>query len=103
LISIKIGEEPKKVIISILFLLLVACSTSQSSSKGNADAGSYTACEQDSDCACGTSISTGDCFVGNAKYVNTEKQCPDFCTGIAGNFQTQCVEKQCRLVNTNKK
>jgi len=52
-------------------------------------------CVQDSDCACGVHIVTGDCFAGNAQYVDTSKQCPDFCTGIAGNFRTKCVDNVC--------
>jgi hypothetical protein len=55
-------------------------------------------CEQDSDCACGTHIQTGECFIGNKNYVNTETQCPDFCTGIAGNFEISCVNNECRHV-----
>ncbi|MEM2175092.1 MAG: hypothetical protein QXI58_05685 [Candidatus Micrarchaeia archaeon] len=55
-------------------------------------------CLRDEDCACGTKINTGECFVGNKKYVNTEVQCPDFCTGIAGNFVTKCISNKCQLV-----
>ena len=54
-----------------------------------------TYCRQDSDCACGTHISTEDCFAGNKAFVDTESQCPDYCTGIAGNLETRCVESEC--------
>lgn len=55
-------------------------------------------CSTDSDCACGTHIETGDCFYGNKAYVNAEKQCPDYCTGIAAMFETRCVENECAQV-----
>lgn len=58
-------------------------------------------CTSDSDCACGKHKTTGECFVGNKKYVNTTEQCPDFCTGIAGNFEIKCVNNKCKQVNKN--
>lgn len=57
---------------------------------------SETACAVDSDCACGTHIDTGVCFTGNKVFVNVEKQCPDFCTGIAAMFETRCIEGECK-------
>ncbi|MBN2459232.1 hypothetical protein JXB28_03015 [Candidatus Woesearchaeota archaeon] len=60
-----------------------------------------TACTSDSDCACGTRINTGECFIGNKAYVNVEKQCPDFCTGIAGNLYIKCVSGNCQQLNRN--
>lgn len=56
-------------------------------------------CVTSDDCACGTNINTGACFYGNKDYVNTLKQCPDFCTGIAGNFLIKCVNNKCQQVN----
>ena len=55
-------------------------------------------CTADSECACGTHITTGECFYGNKAYVNTKKQCPDFCTGIYASFIQKCVEKKCEKV-----
>jgi hypothetical protein len=63
-------------------------------------AGPEVACDTDADCACGTNVNTGDCFLGNKEYVDTTKQCPDFCTGIAGNLETRCVDNVCKNVNT---
>ena len=57
-------------------------------------------CEQDSDCACGKSIETGDCFYGNKAFVDTSQQCPDFCTGIAGNLVIECVDNTCKQSRT---
>jgi eight-cysteine-cluster-containing protein len=57
-------------------------------------------CSSDSDCACGSHISTGACFYGNKDYVNTLKQCPDFCTGIGGNLEIRCVNNGCASMNT---
>ncbi|MBU5574874.1 MAG: DUF333 domain-containing protein [Candidatus Aenigmarchaeota archaeon] len=55
-------------------------------------------CISKEDCACGTHINTGECFVGSKEFVNIEKQCPDYCTGIAGNFKIDCINHQCKLV-----
>jgi hypothetical protein len=55
-------------------------------------------CEQDMDCACGVHVNTGECFYGNKNYVNTEQQCPDFCTGIAGDLMIKCVANECQQV-----
>ena len=55
-------------------------------------------CEATMDCACGTHIGNGECFYGNAKFVNVSKQCPDFCTGIAGNLEIKCLNSTCTQV-----
>lgn len=55
-------------------------------------------CTTDSDCACGTHIKSGECFVGSKEFVNVEKQCPDYCTGIGGMFETRCVNHQCKII-----
>ncbi|PIN86990.1 hypothetical protein COV19_02240 [Candidatus Woesearchaeota archaeon CG10_big_fil_rev_8_21_14_0_10_44_13] len=52
-------------------------------------------CGKDSDCACGISLDTGDCFYGNREYVDPSQQCPDFCTGIAAMFEIRCVNNTC--------
>jgi hypothetical protein len=54
------------------------------------------ACSTDSDCACGRHTITNQCFYGNAEYVDTTQQCPDFCTGIAANFEIRCISSECR-------
>lgn len=59
---------------------------------------SETACTTDADCACGTHIESGACFAGNKAFVNVDKQCPDYCTGIAAMFETKCVDKNCKIV-----
>lgn len=56
---------------------------------------SQTSCVTDADCGCGTNINTGACFVGNKKYVDTFNQCPDYCSGFAGNLVTKCVRREC--------
>ncbi len=57
-----------------------------------------TSCQTDSDCACGTKINTGECFVGNKKYVNVLKQCPDYCSGLTGHLIISCVDGLCQQV-----
>lgn len=52
-------------------------------------------CEQDTDCACGTHIDSGNCFVGKKELVDTETQCPDFCSGFAGNLKISCENNTC--------
>jgi len=56
-------------------------------------------CEEDSDCACGRRIDTNECFYGSKELVNIEQQCPDYCSGIAGNFVLKCTDNQCTQVN----
>ncbi|MDD5194039.1 MAG: hypothetical protein PHF67_05675 [Candidatus Nanoarchaeia archaeon] len=55
----------------------------------------YDYCDYDSDCACGTNVQTGNCFRGNKKYVDEKAQCPDFCSGISGDFITICRNHTC--------
>lgn len=62
---------------------------------------SETYCEQDKDCACGININTGGCFYGKRQYVNTQKQCPDFCSGFAGNLIIKCVNNECKQISTS--
>lgn len=57
-------------------------------------------CETDDDCACGLHVNTGECLYGNKKHVNTTRQCPDFCTGIAGNLEIKCIDNTCQQTTT---
>jgi hypothetical protein len=64
-------------------------------------------CETDDDCICGgIDTQTGNCFVGSRNYydlfVDQEKVCPDFCTGIAGDRETRCVSANCMIVKREK-
>ncbi len=52
-------------------------------------------CFADSDCGCGRSKLTGECFYGNKNFVNTSEQCPDFCTGKGGNLDIKCINSEC--------
>ncbi|MEM4215472.1 MAG: DUF333 domain-containing protein [Candidatus Anstonellales archaeon] len=52
-------------------------------------------CNVDSDCACGVHKISRECFFGNKKYVDETIQCPDFCTGIAGNLEIRCENNMC--------
>ncbi|MEM2768558.1 MAG: hypothetical protein QXL50_01370 [Candidatus Pacearchaeota archaeon] len=56
-------------------------------------------CQTDSDCACGVDKETRECAFGNKKYIDTSKQCPDFCTGIGGNLGVKCINNSCKIVN----
>lgn len=59
-------------------------------------------CILDSDCACGRSNATGECFYGNRNFVNASEQCPDFCSGIGGNLEIKCINSECRQVQKGK-
>lgn len=52
-------------------------------------------CQTDADCACGVDKETGKCAFGNRKFIDTSKECPDFCTGFAGNIRIKCVNNLC--------
>ena len=52
-------------------------------------------CSSDADCACGVHVDTNQCFYGNRNYVNTNKICPDFCTGITGHLEIKCNRGKC--------
>jgi len=58
-----------------------------------------TYCNEESDCACGRNKNTGECFFGNKESVNTNEQCPDYCSGIAGNLEIKCIQKECTQVS----
>ncbi|GIW67061.1 MAG: hypothetical protein KatS3mg096_560 [Candidatus Parcubacteria bacterium] len=52
-------------------------------------------CQSDADCACGVDKETKKCAFGNKNFIDTSKQCPDFCSGIAGQFIIKCVNNIC--------
>jgi len=54
-----------------------------------------TSCIVDSDCGCGKKKGTDECFYGNKNYVDIEKQCPDFCSGISGKLTISCEQNRC--------
>ncbi len=81
-----------------LLLLLAACAGAQDPNDLE-----RTRCKRDIDCVCGgTDRLTGKCFIGNREYfdqfVDRNKECPDFCGGIAGDLQTRCVSGTCKQV-----
>jgi len=92
----------------ILFLILAACTAVPPASKevkpsSNQFLENAAYCNVDSDCICGGhDKNTQNCFVGNKLYasknVDMSQDCPDFCTGIAGNFETKCVNNVCKNV-----
>jgi len=99
----------KKFIFLFLFVFIVACAPQISkvndseSTQNNGRLASPTWCQIDEDCVCGgIDMNTGDCFVGNRAYyetnVDTSRDCPDFCTGIAGHLATKCVNNVCQNV-----
>jgi len=55
-------------------------------------------CQTNDDCVCGIDKETGECAVGNKTYIDTSKQCPDFCTGFGGQFKIVCKDNQCLQV-----
>lgn len=69
------------------------CQWTQENPESAQDSEKY--CGNDEDCACGVHITTKNCFYGNRQYVDAAKQCPDYCTGIAGNLKITCVNNTC--------
>lgn len=57
-------------------------------------------CISDSDCACGRNKQTNDCAFGNANYIDTQNQCPDFCSGFDGNLVIKCISNVCTQVSS---
>lgn len=93
---------------SVLAILLLGCASIESPPneipKTNAptqsDLDSMLVCSSDSDCICdGFDENKDRCYLGNTdyynKYVNKSRDCPDFCTGIAGNLAVKCVDSRC--------
>jgi len=86
-------------LLSCFFLFLIACA--QTIETPFEDPGF---CNVDADCTCGgIDTQTNDCFIGNklyaSRYVDFSQPCPDFCSGIAGNLETRCVNNQCASVS----
>jgi len=58
-------------------------------------------CNVDADCTCGgVDTHVNKCFLGNklysSMYVDLSQDCPDFCTGIAGNLEIKCIDHVCQ-------
>jgi eight-cysteine-cluster-containing protein len=90
----------------IVSLLLLGCAPSQQQPPGTpgtppgTDIPDIGSCSVDADCICGgIDRQTGKCFLGSKayydRYVDKKTDCPDFCTGIAGNLVTRCVDNKC--------
>lgn len=75
----------------------LGCDLEKCTPKWDCTADDEKSCNANADCACGVHVKTGECFAGNKKYVDASKQCPDFCTGIAGHLELRCVNNQCAL------
>lgn len=86
-----------------LFLIIVFIIIGIATFEGIKPAEKTKFCLIDSDCACGRSRLTGDCFYGNKNFVNSSEQCPDFCTGIGGNLEVKCISSECRQVKISGK
>jgi eight-cysteine-cluster-containing protein len=95
----------KRVFIVSLVLIILAlsgCSKPQTAGPGSPStpAADPNSCTVDSDCVCGgVNKDSGACFLGNKDYyeknVDKSRQCPDFCSGIAGNLVVKCVDSRC--------
>jgi hypothetical protein len=91
----------------LLFLMACAAKTVDEAGpkppSGNQFMENPSFCNVDADCTCGgIDRNTENCFIGNKLYasknVDFTRDCPDFCTGIAGNLETNCVENKCQSV-----
>ena len=60
-------------------------------------------CQSDDDCACGVSLETADCYIGNREYIdngtieyaNDGGICKTYCDGQIGNLELKCVSNRC--------
>jgi len=94
--------------IFILFFILTACAVVPRTQEPSKPSGSQFSenpsfCNVDADCTCGgIDKNTQNCFVGNKLYasknVDSSRDCPDFCTGIAGHLETKCVSNECKNI-----
>jgi len=102
---------PEMKVFSFFLLFLVSCAVIPSQPKeplkSQPPAGNMLEdpllCNVDADCTCGGIVKdTDNCFVGNKLYasknVDMSRDCPDFCTGIAGHLETRCVNYQCQNI-----
>jgi len=85
------------VFIIILLVLIIPFYYHSISQKGN-ETVKEKSCQKNNDCACGTHKETKECFYGNINYIDFEKQCPDFCSGISGRFVIKCINNECKQV-----
>ena len=83
-----------KLLLLLTLLLLISCNKSNLDNS-TSEINEQIICNKNADCACGANTITGQCFFGNKKFVNTEKQCPDFCSGLTGNLTLLCQNNQC--------
>src|SRR5574342_37522 len=99
----------KSVNLFFIFLLFLAACTvmppkvQPTTSSDNQFLENAAFCNVDADCTCGgIDPKTDNCFVGNKLYasknVDMSRDCPDFCTGIAGHLETKCVAHECKNV-----
>lgn len=90
----------------ILILLMIILSSCSLTPKDSLEQKERVYCNNDQDCICGgTDKQTGQCFVGNKDYyeknVDKDKNCPDFCSGIANNLAVRCFDNTCKLMDKN--
>lgn len=77
---------------------LKACSGETSEIPGLPPEAMKMYCQLDEDCACGVDRETGKCAIGNKRFIDTSRQCPDFCSGIAGNLRIKCINNICMAI-----
>ena len=96
-----------KFVLGLIAILLTAGCTQQGTNgyeqTTTTTAVSQLSCNVDTDCACGKHTETGACFYGNKQFVDASQQCPDFCSGIAGNKEIRCVSGSCTQVEKDVK
>lgn len=99
-------------LLALLLTTLVACSdhtnapavspVSAPTTRGpmTCDLSAPLACRVDADCACGSSLKDGACAFGTAACIDTDRPCPDFCSGIDGKLTVVCQKGQCAQVHS---
>jgi len=93
------GRTFRAVFAAVVAILLVAVCDTSSAEQPPWE--SERSCKVDTDCACGTHITTHECFAGNKAYVDTSRQCPDFCMGFDGRRVLRCVDGECKSIHAD--
>lgn len=79
----------------VVLLLLVFAGLAIGTKEKKYPQASIVECSSDADCVCGVNNRTRECAIGNARFIDTREQCPDFCTGIEGTMTIRCIANKC--------
>jgi len=97
-----VTRKSASVILATVLAVLCAVSLASCGDECSVDCSDSEAskcCHSDDDCECGMHAEEGGCFFGNKKCVNTNNQCPDFCSGFSADYVIRCIDSLCQRVH----